>query len=127
MIPISIYIFFFIILSIFPLIHFLSSRKSIEESFLFQMKKKRIDWIKIIKFYIICNVFTYLSSINNEYMSIVDVFMIPILLVTFLITLYFFSINPENKERLMDDINPDDIKLYKKQKDRDDKINKILK
>lgn len=123
----TIYIVFFILLSFFPLLHYVVSRKSIEESFLYHIKKKRIDWKKVLKFYICANIFSFLVSINNEMMDIIDIFMMPILFITFLLVLYFFSLHPENSERLLKDINPDDIKVYKKQKERDDKINKILK
>jgi len=109
------------------LVHFLVARKNIEESYLYHIKKKRIDWKKILKWYLIANVFTFTASINNEMMETIDIFMMPVLMISFLLVLYFFSLHPENRQKMMKDIDKSDIKLYKTQKERDSKINKILK
>ena len=109
-------------LLLFPLMHWLVARKSIKESFLYQERKKRISWKKIGKFYIYCNIFSFVASINNEMMGPIDIILIPIFMISFLIVLYFFYVSPEREEV----VDEQELKVYKKQIDRDNKLKKIL-
>ena len=110
-------------LLLFPLMHWLVARKSIKESFLYQERKKRICWKKVGKFYIYCNIFSLIASINNEMMGPIDIILIPIFMISFLIVLYFFYVSPEREEV----VDEQELKVYKKQIDRDNKLKKILR
>lgn len=131
---IIIYCFLFLMLSILVVAHFLFYKNDIEESYLFNIKKNRIDWGKVLKLYIISNVFIYIASINNELMDLIDIILMPILFVSFILTYWFVYPDPDTRQKAINKIDQKDFEKYKKSwndkeiaKKREEKINKILK
>jgi len=56
-------------------------------------------------------------------MGPIDVILMPIFMISFLIVLYFFYDSPEREEV----VDEKELKVYKKQIDRDNKLKKILR
>lgn len=86
-----------------------------------KIKRLKLVWKKIGRIWIISQFLTYFSSINNENMIVIDIFILPVVITLFFILIY-----------MSNDRNPIQIDEHKFNLDktidiRDKKIKKLLK
>lgn len=122
---IFIFILFTVLLSLMLIIRTYVNKSNTKLKYRSTQKLKRIGWFKVLKFWFITQCISYFCSIDNKSMSIISTIGIPIVLLMFILSIYFFSL--ENDTEPISKEEEEDFLKYKKQFDRDQKIKKILK
>jgi hypothetical protein len=118
-------LFFFLVLSIMALSGYLTTRNSVLGRYSLHNKTKRLNWKKVGKWYIYLQVFLLGNKLlGNDKLDWRVVFGIPIVMIGLLLVYYFFLYSSPKDMDL--ELGPD-FDSYKKQVERDIKINKILK
>ena len=117
-------IFMTLIVSLMTLSGYLFTRKNILSKYHFNRKKERINWKKVSKCYIYIQIFFLCCKLLGNYkLNWIVVFGLPFMIISYLLVCYFFL----NQINDIDLESESDFETYKKQHERDNKINKILK
>lgn len=116
--------FMLILLSIMAVIGLFAYTRDSQSSFLFSVRKRKIDWKKVGKWYLYLQGFCLFCSINNPNMGWVMTMGMPIILIGLLLITYFFSMNGQGDTK---ELNSSEFQEYNKAYIRDEKLRKILK
>jgi hypothetical protein len=117
-------LFLFLILGLMGLIGFIVSNKDILGKYRLNKRKERLNWKKLGGWYLKLQGFILFCKIGNPKLSWLLAFSIPLTLISLILVHYFFLYHSPHD---MEEEYGDDYDAFKKQVERDRKINNILK
>lgn len=121
--PITFYIFIFSLLAIIVSIRLYVNKRDPLSAYTFK-KTKNIDYKKCLRMWAFIQLWVVFAKIGNTDLSIIDIILTPIVIMTFIIVYGIFYITPTTGGKSK--IDEEDYANFKKKFKRDRKLDKII-